>query len=97
MEDAKAAGLTLDVLAVPTGGGGLIGGCALTMEALAPSAEVWAVEPEGWDDTRRSLEAGRRLANDGTGPGLCDSLLTRQPGELTFAINRPRSWPVVSR
>ena len=90
VEDAKAAGLTVDVLAVPTGGGGLIGGCALTMEVLAPSAEVWAVEPEGWDDTRRSREAGRRLANDGTGPELCDSLLAKQPGALTFAINRPR-------
>jgi threonine dehydratase len=90
VEDTKSSGLTLDALAVCTGGGGLIGGCALTMEALVPGAQVWAVEPEGWDDTRRSLEAGRRLANDGTGPGLCDSLLTRQPGALTFAINQSR-------
>jgi threonine dehydratase len=90
IEEAKAAGLALDALAVPTGGGGLISGCALAMEALAPGAQVWAVEPEDWDDTRRSLEAGRRVANDGTGSGLCDSLLTRQPGALTFAINLPR-------
>ena len=90
VEDATSAGLALDALAVSTGGGGLIGGCALAMEALAPGAEVWAVEPEGWDDTRRSLEAGRRLANDGTGSGLCDSLLAKQPGALTFAINQPR-------
>ena len=90
VEDAKAAGLTLDALAVPTGGGGLIGGCALAMEALAPGAQIWAVEPEGSDDTRRSLEAGRRLANDGTGSGLCDSLLTKEPGALTFAVNQPR-------
>ncbi len=90
VEDAKAQGLTLDALAVCTGGGGLIAGCALTMEALAPDAEVWAVEPEGWDDTRRSLEAGRRLANDGAGSGLCDALLSQQPGALTFSINHPR-------
>jgi threonine dehydratase len=90
VEDAKAQGLALDALAVCTGGGGLIAGCALAMEALAPDAEVWAVEPEGWDDTRRSLEAGRRLANDGTGSGLCDALLSRQPGALTFSINHPR-------
>jgi threonine dehydratase len=90
VEDAKAAGLTLDALAVCTGGGGLIAGCALAMEALAPDAEVWAVEPEGWDDTRRSLEAGRRLANDGSGSGLCDALLSKQPGALTFSINHPR-------
>jgi threonine dehydratase len=90
VEDATAAGLRLEALAVPTGGGGLIGGCALAMEAEAPGAEVWAVEPEGWDDTRRSLEAGARVANDGAGSGLCDALLTKQPGVLTFAINRPR-------
>ena len=60
------------------------------MEAQAPAAELWAVEPEGWDDTRRSLEAGSRIANDGSGDGLCDALLSKQPGELTFPINLPR-------
>ncbi len=90
IEDAKAAGLTLDALAVCTGGGGLIAGCALAAEALAPEAEVWAVEPEGWDDTRISLEAGHRIPADGTGDGFCDSLLSKQPGALTFAINHPR-------
>jgi threonine dehydratase len=90
VEDARAAGLTLDALAVAAGGGGLIGGCALAMEAEAPSAEVWAVEPEGWDDTRRSLEAGSRVSNDGAGSGLCDALLSMLPGELTFALNQPR-------
>lgn len=90
VEDAAAAGLTMDALAVCTGGGGLIGGCALSMEALAPAAEIWAVEPEGWDDTRRSLEAGRRVANDGRGSNFCDALLSREPGALTFAINATR-------
>jgi threonine dehydratase len=89
VEDARAAGLPpLEALAVCTGGGGLVAGCALAMEALAPGAAVWAVEPEGWDDTKRSLDAGERLANDGHGPGLCDALLSRRPGALTFPINR---------
>jgi len=90
IEDAEAAGLTLEALAVCTGGGGLIAGCALAMEARAPGAAVWAVEPEGWDDTRRSLAAGERLENDGSGDGLCDALLSKQPGALTFPINLPR-------
>jgi threonine dehydratase len=90
VEDARAAGLPLDALAVAAGGGGLIAGCALAMEAEAPGAEVWAVEPEGWDDTRRSLEAGSRVSNDGAGSGLCDALLSMLPGELTFALNQPR-------
>ena len=88
--DAREAGLTLDALAVCTGGGGLIGGCALAIEGASPGTEVWAVEPEGWDDTVRSLAAGRRIANDGKGAGLCDALLSLAPGALTFAINQPR-------
>ncbi|MFZ4406274.1 MAG: threonine ammonia-lyase [Paracraurococcus sp.] len=90
IEDAREAGLTLDALAVCTGGGGLIAGCALAMEALAPGATTWAVEPEGWDDTRQSLVAGRRIAADGKGETFCDALLSKQPGVLTFAINQPR-------
>jgi threonine dehydratase len=90
VEDAKALGLAPDMFVACTGGGGLTAGCALAMEALAPGAEIWAVEPEGWDDTRRSLEAGRLVANDGRGDGLCDSLLSKQPGALTFSINHPR-------
>lgn len=90
IEDAKAAGLSLDVLATGAGGGGLIAGCNLAVEGASPQTEVWAVEPEGWDDTARSLAGGSRLANDGRGPGLCDSLLSMAPGELTFAINQPR-------
>jgi threonine dehydratase len=87
LEDAGALGLVPDAFAVCTGGGGLTAGCVLALEALAPKAEVFAVEPEGWDDTRRSLEAGRRVANQAPGSGLCDALLAKQPGALTFAIN----------
>lgn len=87
LEDAGAFGLVPDAVAICTGGGGLTAGCTLVLEQLAPRAEVWAVEPEGWDDTRRSLEAGRRLPVEAPGSGLCDALLSRQPGALTFAIN----------
>ena len=47
-----------------------------------------AVEPEGSDDTARSLAAGERLANAPGGSTLCDSLLVPMPGVMTFAINR---------
>jgi len=90
LELLEDAGEELDALAVCTGGGGLLGGCALVMAELAPAARVWAVEPEGWDDYGRSLRAGHRLENDGHGDGLCDALLSRAPGEITFAVNAPR-------
>ncbi len=90
LELLEDAGCALDTLAVCTGGGGLLGGCALVMAERAPTAQVWAVEPEGWDDYGRSLRAGTRLANDGAGEGLCDALLSKMPGEITFAVNAPR-------
>jgi threonine dehydratase len=90
IEDGLAAGLRMDALAVCTGGGGLVAGCALAVEGASPQTEVWAVEPEGWEDTMRSLEAGKRIANDGQGSLLCDSLLSMRPGELTFAVNQTR-------
>jgi threonine dehydratase len=60
------------------------------MEGASPATEIWAVEPEGWDDTARSLAAGERVANAPGGSTLCDALLANKPGELTFAVNRPR-------
>ncbi len=86
--DAAAAGLRLDALLVPTGGGGMIAGCALALSDVSPATRIYAVEPEGWDDTGRSLAVGARLANTMQGSQLCDALLAKMPGELTFGINR---------
>src|SRR5579872_100772 len=86
--DAAALGLRMDTLAVCTGGGGLVAGSALAMAGASPTTRVWCVEPEGWDDTTRSLAAGKILPNPPGGAMLCDALLAPQPGELTFAVNR---------
>jgi len=88
--DAAALGLAMDSLAVPVGGGGLIAGCAQAMEAVSPGTRIYGAEPEGWDDTARSLVTGQRERNSGTGSKFCDALLTPTPGELTFSINRSR-------
>ena len=90
LEDALAAGFKPDQFGICTGGGGLLAGSALSAKALAPQARIYAVEPEGWDDYGQSLRAGHRIANDGTGAGICDALLSWQPGQITFAVNAPR-------
>ncbi len=90
IEDARALGLAMDEFLVCTGGGGLIAGCALAAEGLSPSTRVRSVEPFGSEDTARSLLAGERLANAPGGSQLCDALLTKMPGAITFAINQPR-------
>ncbi len=89
-EDAEAAGLTMDAMLVCTGGGGLIAGCALGLEGVSPGTLVYAVEPAGWDDTGRSLASGVREGNAPGGSMLCDALLAKMPGEMTFAVNQPR-------
>ena len=81
---------TLDAVLVPCSGGGLSAGIALALGKHMPGTEVWAVEPRGFDDTRRSLAAGQRLANDEGATTCCDALMLPLPGELTFAINRTR-------
>ena len=72
---------------VPVGGGGLASGIALA----CPDAEIVGVEPEGWDDMRRSLEAGEIVSVEADAPAtLCDSLQTPRVSPITFAIFRQR-------
>ena len=79
---------TLDAVLVPCGGGGLTAATAIVMRALSPKTRVYAVEPELFDDTRRSLEAGERLSNPRGQSTICDAIMTDTPGALTFPINQ---------
>ena len=85
---AEAAGAHLDAALVCCGGGGLIAGSATALTSLIPGIAVYAAEPEGFDDTARSLAGGERVSNDPAARSFCDALLAPMPGELTFSINR---------
>lgn len=74
-----------DVL-VCCGGGGLTSGIALALEHEAPGMSVRPVEPQGFDDVCRSLQAGKILQNSRTTGSLCDAIITLAPGQLTFPI-----------
>jgi threonine dehydratase len=58
------------------------------VKALSPATAIVGAEPEGYDDTRRSLQAGERQAISPTRRTLCDALEAPCPGELTFPILR---------
>jgi threonine dehydratase len=67
----------------PCGGGGLAAGLTLAL----PEARITVVEPEGWDDMRRSLEAGWiEPVGDNPPPTACDSLQTTRVSPLTFEV-----------
>ncbi len=86
----EAQGARADLAYVCASGGGLAAGTVLALGAASPETAVWTAEPEGFDDHRRSLEAGRRVANAPGARSICDALLAPEPGELTWSINGPR-------
>jgi len=78
---------------VPCGGGGLASGIALAV----PSAEIVAVEPEGWDDMGRSLELGEIVPVEADAPPtLCDALQTPRVSPITFGILQGRGVTTIS-
>jgi len=76
-----------DLVVTPCGGGGLTAGLALAL----PDAAIVPVEPEGWDDVCRSLEAGeiRRVSPDAP-PTACDALQTPATWPINFEILKAR-------
>lgn len=86
MAQAQARGVTPGAVIVPCSGGGLLAGIATAVKALSPQTALIGVEPEGYDDTLKSLQAGVRTPMTPTHRTLCDALETPCPGELTFPI-----------
>lgn len=86
--EAEARQFELDQALFPCGGGGLTSGSAVALKSRFPGIEIVAVEPEGYDDTTRSLELGERVRNESPVPSICDALLAEMPGKMTFEIMR---------
>jgi threonine dehydratase len=88
VDDLDALGLAPDVVVVTASGGGLAAGIALAIRARVPHAALYTAEPQGFDDHARSFRSGRREENAALTGTICDSLMARMPGKLTFAINK---------
>ena len=84
--EAQMAALGLGAptrVVVPCGGGGLSAGLALALK----DAAITVVEPEGWDDMRRSLEASWiEPVGPNPPPTMCDALQTQRVSPLTFDV-----------
>ena len=70
---------------VQVGGGGLSSGVAVAIKALAPTARVIGVEPEGSPKLTRAREAGAPVTVPANPTGLADGLLAVRIGTLNFA------------
>lgn len=73
----------LDVLLVPIGGGGLIGGVATAVKALKPDVRIIGVQAEGASTVAPSLQKGKVVPLDEVRT-MADGIACRKLGELTF-------------
>lgn len=73
----------LDVLVVPIGGGGLIGGIATAAKAVKPGIEVVGVEAALYPPVYRRLRGLPAMAG---GPTIAEGIAVKEPGSLTYPI-----------
>ena len=78
----------IDYFICPVGGGGLIAGCSVAIKHYFKQSNIIGVEPELFNDTQLSLNKGKRVSIDINQNTLCDALMAKTPGELTFPINQ---------
>lgn len=83
----------LDYLLAPVGGGGLLSGTLLSAKYFSPETKVIAGEPEGADDTYRSMQSGKIEASQAN--SIADGLLTSL-GDKTFPIIRDHIDEVIT-
>ncbi|ADD29461.1 threonine ammonia-lyase [Meiothermus ruber] len=75
----------LDVLVVPIGGGGLIGGIALAVKHLRPQVQIVGVQAAGCAPVNPSLRAGHPVSVP-VAQTIADGIAVKRPGELTLPL-----------
>ena len=87
-QQAQALDVIPQTVLIPCGGGGLCAGSAVAIKKLLPDSQVWAAEPQDFNDTQRSLMSNEYQSNLPQSRSICDALLAPTPGKLTFPINQ---------
>jgi threonine dehydratase len=76
-----------EVILVPVGGGGLIGGIAVAARGLDPRVSIRGVQAAACPSAAEAVKAGRPVLVE-AGPTLADGIRVRQAGDLTFPLLR---------
>jgi threonine dehydratase len=85
----------LDFLFVPTGGAGLLSGCAVAARSLSPGIRAIGVEPAAGDDAARSFRTKtlQRVENPQT---IADGARTESLGTTTFPLVLDNVYDIVT-
>ena len=74
-----------DIVVVPIGGGGLIGGVAYTIKQLKPNCKVYGVQAAGAPSMQRSIIDGEIKTLDSVNT-IADGIAVKTPGDLTYEL-----------
>lgn len=74
-----------DVVVVPIGGGGLIGGIAYTIKKLKPSCKVYGVQATGAPSMEQSIADGEIETLNEVNT-IADGIAVKTPGNLTYDL-----------
>jgi threonine dehydratase len=85
---------SLDLLVMPLGGGGLLGGSALAAKAMSPGCRVIGVEPEAGNDGQQSLRKGE-IVRIPVPKSIADGALTTEIGAHNFPILQDKVADIV--
>lgn len=77
----------LDVLVVPIGGGGLMGGIAVAVKSLRPQTRLVAVQAVGCAPVNLSLRVGEPVSVP-VAQTIADGIAVKRPGDLTLPLIR---------
>lgn len=95
VELLEDAGVPLDAVTCPVGGGGLLAGTAIAAHGLAPGLPVIAAEPAAADDAARGFASGVMQPQVLPVSTIADGLTTAM-SPLTFGIMRQHVSEVVT-
>ena len=87
-DELLALGRRFDAIAVPVGGGGLIGGIAQRVARAKSATKFFGAEPALGNDAARSLREGRIIVNEHEPKTIADGARTISLGQHNWAIIR---------
>jgi len=87
LEAIKQTSQAFDVALICAGGGGLTAGCSIIFKHYNPNIKIFTTEPHDWNDQERSYASGTIQTAPANASGLCDGLLTPEPGKIPFSVN----------
>ena len=88
IEQLEIKNIKPDIVLCCCGGGGLIAGISTAIKGKFKNSKIYSVEPDNFDDTKKSLEENKIVMNSMRNKSICDALLAEKPGNITFEINQ---------